>query len=730
MSVGATRCARYSFEVPKTLDETYERVLRDIHDDNKQHARRLLHCLAVAVRPLRVEELAEILAFDFDAAKGDIPEYHEDWRRKDQEEAVLTTCSSLITIAEYRGSNGSTRVVQFSYFSVKEFLMADRLATTTRDVSQYHILLEPAHTILAQACLGFLLHMGGCIDTETVKALPLAKCAAEHWVAHAQFQDVASQVEHGMKDLFDPEKPYFATWIGTHDMDSDDRSWKFNQRTRPTPLYYSSLCGFDEIVKDLFIKYPQYANAIGGRYDFPLLAAPSLGHIGVAEFLAEHVGDVNARGTRRRTQLYTLLSSSYLNGNKIRSVRFLLEHGADPNLKGKDGETPLYILFSHLRESLSINDVLPVTQLLLKHGADPNLKSKFGEAPLHKLLFGHLHHRYCSTDDVLPVARLLLKYGADPNSKSKDGEAPLHILLFSHLRDRYRSPDDALPVFQLFLEHGADPGLKGKDGETPLQILLGFRRLLSGRRPKYYDICLLVKLLLEHGADVNPRDKGHETPSRLELRHEASKPARCLLDHGADPDLEYEEGKTPLRMLLGPQHCGLCSYYHPPVHILFIAQSLLEYGADVNAQDNDHKTPLFLAMRYRTPDIVRCLLEHGADPNLGNYEDKTPLHLLLGLQDFDQDFGYHSDDHIFVVAQLLLGHGADVNSQDKSHETPLLLALRRKALNIARFLLKHGADPSVGNSGGTTSCALLECDNDDDDDVPVVLKRSGDICTG
>ena len=746
-------------------------MLRDIHDDNKKHARRLLHCLAVAVRPLRVEELAEILAFDFDAAKGDIPEYHEDWRWKDQEEAVLSTCSSLITVAEYRGS---TRVVQFSHFSVKEFLMADRLATTTttRDVSQYHILLEPAHTILAQACLGFLLHMGGCIDTETVKALPLAKYAAEHWVAHAQFQDVASQVKHGMKDLFDPEKPYFATWIGTHDMDSDDRFWKFNQRTRPTPLYYSSLCGFDEIVKDLSIKYPQYANAIGGRYDFPLLAALSLGHIGVAEFLAEHGGDVNARGTRRRTQLYTLLSSSYLDGNKIRSMRFLLEHGADPNLKGEDGETPLHILFSHLRESLSINDVLPVaqlllkhgadpnlkgkygetplqvllssdfgrsysindvlpvTQLLLKHGADPNLESKFGEAPLHKLLFGHLHHRYCSTGDVLPVAQLLLKYSADPNSKSKDGEAPLHMLLFSHLRDRYRSPDDALPVFQLFLEHGADPGLKGKGGETPLQILLGFRRLLSGRRPKYYDILLLVKLLLEHGADVNPRDKGHETPSRLELRREASKTARCLLDHGADPDLEYEEGKTPLHMLLGPQHCGLCSYYHPPVHILVIAQSLLEYGADVNAQDNDHKTPLFLAMRYRTPDIVRCLLEHGADPNLGNYEDKTPLHLLLGLQDFDQDFGYHSDDHIFVVAQLLLEHGADVNSQDKSHETPLLLALRRKAPNIARFLLKHGADPSVGNSGGTTSCALLEYDDGDDDDVPVVLTRSGDICTG
>ena len=781
--------------LPKTLDETYERVLRAIHDDNKEHARRLLHCLAVAVRPLRVEELAEILAFDFDAAKGDIPEYHAEWRWKDQEEAVLSTCSSLITIAEYNGSNGSTRVVQFSHFTVKEFLMADRLATPTRDVSEYHILLEPAHTIIAQACLGFLLHMRGCIVTETAKDFPLAKYAAEHWVAHAQFQDVASHLKHGMKEFFDPEKPYFASWIGTHDKNVP----AFDQHTRPTPLYYSALYGFHEPAKHLAIKYPQLANAIGGRYDFPLLAALSQGHVEVAEVLAEHGSDVNAHGTRGRTQLHTLLSRSYLDGNYSRSVRFLLEHGVDPNSKSKDGEAPLHIvlfnylhgyrstndvlqvaqlllehgadpnskseddeaplhilLFNYPRRYRSTNDILPVAQLLLEHGADPNTKSKDGEAPLHILslnrlrryrstndvlqvaqlllehgadpsskskdgeaplhilLFNHLR-RYRSANDVLPVAQLFLVHGADPNSKSEDGEAPLHILLFNYLRDRYRSTDDVLRVTQLLLEGSADPNLKGKDGDTPLQILLrGCHRFLSGRSNfNGNDILLAVKLLLEHGTDVNPRHKGRETPLRLALRYEAS--------NGADPDSEHEEGKTPLHKLLGPQHCGFCSYYYRPDRILVVVQALLEHGADVNAQDNDHKTPLFLAMRYRTPDIVRCLLEHGANPNLGNHEGKTPLHLLLGLQDFDEDFGYHSDDHIFVVAQLLLEHGADANSQDKSHETPLLLALRRKAPNIARFLLKHGADPSVGNSEGATSCALLECDNDNDD-VPICSK--------
>ncbi|KAH9169142.1 hypothetical protein EDB89DRAFT_1816720, partial [Lactarius sanguifluus] len=137
-------------ELPKSLDETYERVLKEIESTNQgRHARRLLQCLAVAMRPLRVEELAEVLAFDLDAMKAEIPTFHAEWRWEDQEQAVLSACSSLIAIV---GGNDS-RVVQFSHFSVKEFLTSDRLATASGDVSQYHIDPEPAHLILAQACL-------------------------------------------------------------------------------------------------------------------------------------------------------------------------------------------------------------------------------------------------------------------------------------------------------------------------------------------------------------------------------------------------------------------------------------------------------------------------------------------------------------------------------------------------------------------------------------------------
>ena len=51
---------------PETLDETYERTLREINLANRELTHRLFQFVAVAVRPLRIEELAELLTFDFD----------------------------------------------------------------------------------------------------------------------------------------------------------------------------------------------------------------------------------------------------------------------------------------------------------------------------------------------------------------------------------------------------------------------------------------------------------------------------------------------------------------------------------------------------------------------------------------------------------------------------------------------------------------------------------------
>jgi len=109
------------------LDETYERILQQIPKPNRVHAHRLLQCLVVAARPLKVEELAEVLAIDFSGTEM-TPMMDNNFRWEDKERAVLSACSSLITIVQSRGS----RLVQFSHFSVKEFLTSDRLAASTQ----------------------------------------------------------------------------------------------------------------------------------------------------------------------------------------------------------------------------------------------------------------------------------------------------------------------------------------------------------------------------------------------------------------------------------------------------------------------------------------------------------------------------------------------------------------------------------------------------------------------
>src|SRR5712691_1973777 len=121
------RIRRALDELPQTLDGTYERTLREIDDANWEFSRRLFLCVAVASRPLNVEELAEFLAFDFRA--GPVPKYREDWRLEDPLEAVLSTCSTLLAVVivndyEFHISNNHDNhpVVQFSHFSVKELL--------------------------------------------------------------------------------------------------------------------------------------------------------------------------------------------------------------------------------------------------------------------------------------------------------------------------------------------------------------------------------------------------------------------------------------------------------------------------------------------------------------------------------------------------------------------------------------------------------------------------------
>jgi Ankyrin repeats (3 copies) len=316
-------------KLPETLDETYERVLKVIKKVNQEHAIRLLHCLTVAIRPLQVEELAEVLAIDFDAARREgIPKLNPNWRWADQHQAVLSTCSSLITIVD----DGDSQVVQFSHFSVKEYLTSDRLKNANGDVSHYHIVPESAHTVLAQACLGVLLYFDDHVNEDTAEDIPLGKYAAKHWVDHAQFKGVSSRIRDAMEYIFDLDKPHFTAWLQVHDVDVKRLLLSPNIVPRGGPLYYASLCGFYDLSNHLVIKHPEHVNARGGGMMSPLGAALFGKHPQVAELLYEHGAGVGVPADKG----WTLLHFASRDG-LVDPARWLLNHGADTNAVNDGG---------------------------------------------------------------------------------------------------------------------------------------------------------------------------------------------------------------------------------------------------------------------------------------------------------------------------------------------------------------------------------------------------------
>ena len=399
-------------ELPESLDETYERILKEIKKPNKRLAQRVLQCLVVAVRPLRVEELAEVLAVDFDDAEG-IPRLKPDWRWEEQELALLSACSSLIAIVEIETDDGDSRVVQFSHFSVKEFLTSPRLATATGEVSNYYIDLEPAHTILAQAGLGVLLQIQDGVDRDTRKDHP-ALYAAEHWATHAQF-GVSSRLFKGMEYLFDANKPHFKVWLALCDIDSfpdsDSAFYLFTPiaRSDAAPLYYAALCGFYDLVEYLITKNPQDVNVDGGYCVRPLVAALAGGHFQTADLLHHNGASLDDVWGE---ELATPLHGAVFSGN-LEVIRKLIEY--DPDIidaTDEDERTPLH----WTSNGYNFKDG-SVIRLLLELGADINVESDDGSTPLHE----------ASSNGELEVVRLLLECGADVEAETTDGKTPLQV---------------------------------------------------------------------------------------------------------------------------------------------------------------------------------------------------------------------------------------------------------------------------------------------------------------
>ena len=482
-------------KLPKTLEGTYTRILEEIDEQNWKYAHIIFQCVAAAFRPLRVDELSQFLAFDFDTEST--PTFLADELSGDPADTVLSMCSSLLAVVKPEGQEFP--VVQFAHFTVKEYLTSKPLEAMGT-ISRFHFSMTSAHTILAQGCLGLLLPLDETDFFDNLKNFPLAGYAAKYWVAHARIEGVSLKVENGMKRMFDPSKSHFSVWVSIYD--PEDNMERFRSRhfgkphARATPLHFAAFCGVHDVVKFLIVEHSQDVNARAfDDKETPLHVASHRGHADIAQLLLEHGADGNARDYNTRTALF--LSSDF---GYVEVVRILLEQGADTEAQDDLHQSPL--------SRASSEGHVEVCRVLLEHGANVNSKGFWGGTPLHDA-------------QKEEVARLLLNHGADANTSDIYGQTPLHYV--SHM--------GYLGAAQVLLEHGVDANVRDDSNATPLHraciTVITFQRGPGDKTG-------VVRLLLRYGSDIHARDDEGRTPFMIATGERMDDIMRLLLEHGAE----------------------------------------------------------------------------------------------------------------------------------------------------------------------------------------------------
>uniref|UniRef100_A0AAQ5YG20 Poly [ADP-ribose] polymerase n=1 Tax=Amphiprion ocellaris TaxID=80972 RepID=A0AAQ5YG20_AMPOC len=459
----------------------------------------------------------------------------------------------------------------------------------------------------------------------------------------------------------------------------------------------------------------------------------------------------HASDGRKSTPLH--LAAGY---NRVRIVQLLLQHGADVHAKDKGGLVPLHNACSYGHYE--------VTELLLKHGACVNAMDLWQFTPLHEaasknrvevcsLLLSHgadptlLNCHSKSSVDMAPTPELkerltyefkghsLLQAAREADMAKAKKTLALEIINFKHphthetaLHCAVASPHPKRKqVTELLLRKGANVNEKNKDFMTPLHV---------AAERAHNDI---MEVLQKHGAKVNALDTLGQTALHRAALAGHLQTCRLLLGYGADASLVSLQGFTAAQM--GNEAVQQILNENVPVRNSDVDYRLLEAakagdldtvkvvwlhfvtfwsrqssedaeaGLEQTKVQSNHDASCLSKGSFRvfTHWInVSLILQHGADPTKKNRDGNTPLDLVKDGDTDIQDL-LRGDAALLDAAKKgclarvqKLCSPDNINCRDTQgrNSTPLHLAAGYNNLEVAEYLLEHGADVNAQDKGG------------------------------
>ncbi|RMX87714.1 hypothetical protein D0869_02164 [Hortaea werneckii] len=631
--------------LPRTLDETHERMLSDIGEKYQQEALTLLQWLAYAKSPPTLDELAEASSIDPDEQKC------VDADNRGGIEEVLNLLSGLIAVddsleeaatshprlsstttdepimgpakkvsIQNRELNKNTRI-RLAHFSVIEYLQSKSILNSR--AKRFHLVGEAGHSVLAQSCLAYLRHYSSSgfktSTTSDFESFSLLRYAAHSWFYHSALQG-NGQISRELSLLRQDGKRN--EWLLIHD---PDKPWHVPFRRTPpsgSAMYYAALLGLQSVVEHL-LECGADINVQGGYYGNALQAISSVGRIPEMHMLLDKGADVNARGGHFGSALQ---AASY-NG-LLEAMRLLLDRHADVNARGGH--------FGSALQAASYNGLLEAIRLLLDRHADVNARGgHFGSAL-----------QAASYNGLLEAMRLLLNRHADVNAQGGCfGNALQAASYGGHTK-----------AIQLLLDCGADVNAHGGEYGNALYIV-------SERGHKE-----ALDLLLDKGTDVNSQGGEYGSPLQAASVRGDVDVVQSLLDRGADPRATGGIYSTALH--------AASSQAFPDIVLL-----LLRHGADVEARSESFETPLQVACVTGATEMAKLLLDLGANPNAAPGSHGTCLR-AAALSGADE------------IVRQLLRKGAELNEAIPQNDV-LFVASRAGSEHIVRILLENGVSPNM-----------------------------------